>query len=134
LLWEVDHDLGRAAYRWLGEPAPDEPRPGFASRPRREWSHSDADLAEIVAAIPNDCGWEDWNRVGLAIFAASGGSDHGGIVFDAWSAKSTKYNPYETSARWRHYYRSPPARIGLGTLVHLARASGWRPTSTKAAS
>src|SRR5215472_14827734 len=26
LLWEADHTLGRAAYRWLSQPAPNEPR------------------------------------------------------------------------------------------------------------
>jgi hypothetical protein len=127
LLWEADHNLGRTAYRWLGQPAPDEPRHGFEASPRSQWSPSDIDLAELVAAIPNDCDWEGWNRIGMAIFAASGGSDHGGILFDAWSAKSHKYNPYTTVERWLHYHRSPPCRIGIGTLVHLARGAGWHP-------
>jgi hypothetical protein len=70
----------------------------------------------------------------MAIFAASQGSDHGGIVFDAWSSKHPKYNPYNTVARWHHWRRSPPTRIGLGTLVYLARSAGWRPTGEKAAS
>ena len=39
-----------------------------------------------------------------------------------------------TIARWRHYHRSPPSRIGLGTLIHLAREAGWRPTGGRAAS
>jgi hypothetical protein len=134
MLWEADHALGRAAYRWLGQAAPDEPRHGFEARPRRTWSRAEIDLAEVVRAIPNDCDWEDWNRVGMAIFAASGGSDQGGIVFDAWSAKSPKYNPCTTIERWRHFHRSPPSRIGLGTLVYLARAAGWRPDSARAAS
>jgi hypothetical protein len=109
LLWEFDHTLGRAAYRWLGQPAPDEPRHGFQPRSLRELSRADIDLAELVRAIPNDCDWIEWNRVGMAIFAASGGSDHGGIVFDKWSAKSPKYNPTRpsngggiTAARHRH--------------------------------
>jgi hypothetical protein len=134
LLWEVDRELCRAAYRWLGQPAPDEPGHGFEPRPRRFWSRPGIDLAELVRAIPNDCDWDGWNRIGMAIFAASGGSDFGGIIFDAWSAKSLKYNPYTTIERWRHYHRSPPSRIGLGTLLHLAREAGWRPTGERAAS
>jgi hypothetical protein len=134
LLFEFDHDLGRAAYRWLGQPAPDEPLHGFQSRPRRDWSKPDIDLAELIDAIPNNCDWIEWNRVGMAIYVASGESDHGGIVFDKWSAKSPKYNPYATIARWHHYRRSPPSRIGLGTLIHLARAAGWRPAGERAAS
>ena len=83
-------------------------------------------LEEVVAAIPNDgLSWDEWNRIGLAVFAASGGSDEGYIAFDAFSARSAKYDQYKTKARWQHYYRSPPSRIGVGTLVHLARQNGW---------
>jgi hypothetical protein len=75
LLWEWDHDLGRTAYGWLGQPAPDAPQ--RHPRPRAPLSRRDLDLAEVVGAIPNDCCWPAWNRVGLAIFAASGGSGNG---------------------------------------------------------
>jgi hypothetical protein len=130
LLWEFDRALGRVAYRWLGEPDPDAPK--AHPKPKRDLSRAEINLAEVVHAIPNHCDWHEWNRIGLAIYSASGGSDHGGIIFDDWSAKSPKYNPYETSARWRHYHRSPPDRIGVGTLIHLAREAGWRPTSERA--
>ncbi|MGH7114255.1 MAG: PriCT-2 domain-containing protein [Stellaceae bacterium] len=129
LLWEADPVLGRPAYRWLGHPAPDESR--RSPKPRRELTAEEVDLAELVNAIPNRGDWHEWNRVGMAIFAASGGSDQGGIAFDDWSAKSPKYNPYATIARWRNYRRSPPDRIGLGTLIHLAREAGWRTADEK---
>ena len=132
LLWEADPTLGRAAYRWLGQPDPDAPR--RHPKPRRDLSREEIDLAALVAAIPNREDWAGWNRIGLAIFAASGGSDQGGVVFDDWSAKSSKYNPYTTAARWRNYRRSPPDRIGAGTLIYLARAAGWRPSGERAAS
>jgi hypothetical protein len=126
ILWEFDHTLGRAAYQWIGQPAPDAPKRQL--RPQREWSRRDLDLAEIVHAIPNNGSWEDWNRIGLAIYASSGGSEDGGVVFDDWSAKSPKYNPYNTSDKWAAFHRCPPTRIGMGTLVHLAREAGWRPS------
>jgi hypothetical protein len=125
LLWEFDRELGRAAYRWLGQPDPDAPR--RYPRRREELSRRDLDLAEIARAIPNNCGWDDWNRIGLAIFAAFGGSEDGFVVFDDFSAKSTKYDPRTVEERWRNYHRSPPSRIGLGSLVHLARQAGWQP-------
>ena len=131
LLWEADPVLGRVAYRWLGQPDPDAAR--RCPKPRRDLTRAEIDLAELVHAIPNDADWHGWNRIGLAIYTASGGSDQGGVAFDDWSAKSPKYNPYETSARWRHYHRSPPDRIGIGTLIHLAREAGWRPKDEKAA-
>jgi len=124
ILWEFDHTLGSTAYRWLGQPTPDAARREL--RPQRDWSRRDLDLAEIVNAIPNNCDWENWNKIGMAIYAASNGSHDGAIIFDDWSAKSSKYNPYNTTAKWAAYRRCPPTRISMGTLVHLARQNGWR--------
>jgi len=123
LLWEADPVLGRPAYSWLGEPAPDEPR--RHPKPRHAMSNAELRLAEIVAGIPNTFDWLGWNRIGMAIYAASGGSEEGLIAFDDLSARSPKYDPHTTRERWCNYRRSPPSRIGIGTLVHLAR--GGRP-------
>jgi Primase C terminal 2 (PriCT-2)/Bifunctional DNA primase/polymerase, N-terminal len=124
LLWEWDQSLGRVAYRWLGKPAPDAPR---RDPPRRQLSRRNLDLAGVVNAIPNDCDWNGWNRVGMAVFSASGGSEEGFVIFDDWSAKSPKYQPHAVEERWRNYRRSPPTRIGMGSLVQLARQCGWTP-------
>jgi hypothetical protein len=125
LLYEAEPMLGRAAYYWLKHFDSDAPK--YRPKSQRDLSREEIDLAEVVAAIPNNCDWTEWNRIGMAIYGASAGSDQGGIAFDDFSAKSTKYNPYETSARWQHYHRSPPDRIGLGTLIRLARQAGWQP-------
>lgn len=122
LLWEADPALGRAAYHWLGAPAPDERR---SARPRRMLSPADLRLDEVVAAIPNTFGWDEWNRLGMAIYAASGGSEAGYAAFDDLSARSPKYDPAAVRERWRNFRRSPPSRIGIGTLVRLAREAGW---------
>ena len=124
LLWEADPTLGRAAYHWLGRPAPDENR--RHPKPRQAMTHKELRLAELAAAIPNRFSWEEWNRIGLAIYAASGGDDEGFIAFDDLSTRSPKYNSHVVRERWRNYGKSPPTRIGLGTLVHLARAAGWQ--------
>jgi hypothetical protein len=129
LLWETDHVLGRAAFGWLGQPAPDAPR--RHPRPRRELSQADLDLAELVQAIPNNCGWEEWNAVGMAIFAADS-SEHGLTVFDDFSAKSGKYDEHAVRERWRNYRRSPPNRTGIGKLIALALAAGWKPKDSAA--
>ena len=90
-------------------------------------SNDELRLAEVVAAIPNHAlSWEQWNSIGMAIYAASGGSEEGYIAFDDFSARSSKYDPFITKARWRHFWRSPPNRIGIGTLVYLARQNGWQ--------
>jgi len=92
----------------------------------------DADLAALVATIPNEAAgegpedpvgrWNDWNRVGMALWAATGGSDAGLVAFQAWSAKrSDIYDADVTLARWQHYVTSAPKRLTAGTLVYLAR-------------
>jgi hypothetical protein len=130
LLWECDHALGRCAYEWLGQPAPDAPR--RLPRPFAERTAIEVELYELAAAIPNNCDWNGWNTVGMAFFAASRGSDAGFVAFDHFSAKSQRYDPRETAARWRNYRRSSPTRIGKGTLIHLARQAGWRPQRSAA--
>jgi Primase C terminal 2 (PriCT-2) len=67
----------------------------------------------------------------MAFYAASDGSEEGFIAFDDWSAKSAKYDPRTVEERWHNYCRSPPSRIGIGTLVHLARAAGEKPTRAR---
>jgi hypothetical protein len=131
MLWEADHVLGRAAFNWLGRPAPDAPR--NHPRPRRELSQADLDLAALVHAIPNSCGWEDWNAIGMAIYAVDS-SEHGLTVFDDFSVRSAgKYDPHAVQERWRNYRRSPPNRTGIGKLVALALNAGWRPDEKTAA-
>jgi hypothetical protein len=78
-------------------------------------------VAAAVRVIPNaDLDWDEWNRVGMAIWAATNGSAEGFEIFDRWSQKSRKYDARATSKKWSGYVRSPPTRIGFGTLKHLA--------------
>lgn len=80
-------------------------------------------IAAAVAAIPNNgpADWEAWNRIGMAIWHAMGGSAIGGEIFNEWSKRNASYSATETEERWKHYQRSPPTIIGAGTLFHLAR-------------
>jgi Primase C terminal 2 (PriCT-2)/Protein of unknown function (DUF3987)/Bifunctional DNA primase/polymerase, N-terminal len=83
-------------------------------------------VRDAVQHITNDdVHWDEWNRVGMAIFGATNGA--GWEIFEAWSAKSAKYNPVATKNRWQSYRRSPPKKIGFGTLCHLAFENGWDP-------
>jgi hypothetical protein len=84
-----------------------------------------ADLFRIKAAvevIPNDdLSREEWNNIGMAIWRASGGAKAGLDIFYRFSKKSDKHHNRKTvTDRWQHYFRSPPNRIGFGTLWHLA--------------
>lgn len=88
-----------------------------------------AEVAAAVEVIPNDIpGWEDWNRVMMAIWAATGGSEEGFKIADRWCAKWEGYDAKNTRERWKAISKSPPNQIGAGTIFYLAdRASpGWR--------
>lgn len=77
--------------------------------------------AEFISRIPNgDVIWDDWNRIGMALWSASTGQQWGWELFDEFSRRSSKYHPKTTASRWNSYNKSQPSRIGLGTLQHLA--------------
>jgi hypothetical protein len=78
-----------------------------------------------MAMIPNaDCDWESWNRVGMALFAATCGSAEGLKLFDAWSQRSkSKYKAAVTLEKWKALDGCPPNEIGAGTVFFLADAA-----------
>jgi hypothetical protein len=88
-------------------------------------------VAAAVEVIPNpDLDWESWNTIGMAIFAATGGSSVGLAIFDRFSQKSAKYKKNgakNTLDKWRSFHSSPPNRIGMGSLHHWATEAdpGW---------
>jgi hypothetical protein len=80
-------------------------------------------LRELMTAIPNNyqTTWEDWNRVGMALFAATDGSAFGLELYHEWSEKhEDKYDSEGTDAKWEAFTTSPPDVIGVGTLFYLA--------------
>jgi hypothetical protein len=122
-------DCLREAVEQMGRSRPEEQR--FSSEPEAD----PLDIAAALAVISNDdLPWDEWNKVGMATWRASGGSEVGFAAFAAWSAKSKKDVPTETGARWDHYQTSPPEHIGAGTLFHLARQqrADWQKPSDAA--
>ena len=93
------------------------------------------DVASALGAIPNrDEAWDDWVRVGLATYRATGGAEDGFDAWRAWSEKSGKYDAEECRSRWIHFHKSPPTRIGFGTLYYMAVQANplWVPPRWKA--
>ena len=87
-------------------------------------------LATAMQLIPNDgpADWEHWNAIGMALFAATNGSEAGRDLWLAWSAKHPSYDTATTDARWCHYATSPPSRTGAGKLFALAADTIKAPT------
>jgi len=99
-----------------------------------------ADIVDALAQIPNpNLEWDDWIRIGLAVFRATDGSADGREAWRAWSAKSSKHDDDALDERWDHFGRSPPSSIGFGSLHYEATAArpdwvppSWRPRETEA--
>ncbi|KQW81052.1 hypothetical protein ASC89_04270 [Devosia sp. Root413D1] len=83
-------------------------------------------LSAALAVIPTPPGFQQWNRVAMALFRATDGSEHGFALFDRWSQRGQNYGG--TRERWETLARSPPDRIGAGTIIRIANeaAPGWR--------
>lgn len=90
------------------------------------------DVEAALAAIGNpDLPYEEWVKIGMAAFAATGGSAFGRLAWVAWSRKSAKHDDDECTRVWRSFRAAPPTKIGFGTLYHLASAADafWQPPS-----
>lgn len=104
----------------------------YEDAPRKPAEQLGADDPTLIplalAVIPNeDVVQPEYNRIGMACWAASQGSDEGFQAFDAWAQKSKKYHG-GTRKRWKHYFKSPPTKIGAGTIFYMAQQAdpNWR--------
>ena len=96
--------------------------PRREQRPNAEPTASADRIGAAMRRIPNpDVGWEHWKKLGLACWHATGGSDKGFSIWDEWSRKSAKYDVDNTRREWESITRSPPTRIGAGTIFFLAK-------------
>lgn len=96
------------------------------------------DVAAALAVIPNTGkDWDLWNRVGLATWHATNGSESGFGSWCGWSQRCKVDGIHDDAAcrrAWQGFNRTPPDDIGAGTLFHLARKArpGWRKPSENA--
>jgi hypothetical protein len=83
------------------------------------WEYTDPETGELKKMTGRD----GWAKIGLALYRASGGSDEGCAIFDKWSAKNLdKYHGGARETWCKKFARSPPNRIGAGTIFMLANA------------
>jgi hypothetical protein len=78
-------------------------------------------VEEVLRHVSSD-GYDDWVRVGLALYHEFG--DAGRTVWERWSANSSKYDPKSMDAKWRSF--ANVRTIGVGTVFWLARQNGWQ--------
>jgi len=138
---------GKGQYRWLNAvPIADAPQwlielatASDSDAPHVANGDPEADpdlLAAAMVEIPNDAVHADkppgvtqheYNKVGMACFAAFGGSAKGFEAFDTWARKSKKYHG-GTKEQWKNYRKYPPSNIGAGSIIRWANKAspGWR--------
>jgi hypothetical protein len=88
-----------------------------------------ATLADLVEHIPTSYAdsFDDWNRVGMALWRTTCGSEEGLELFDFFSRQSKKYDGSAVGERWYGYMQCQPNHVTVGTLFYLAKEGGWHP-------
>ncbi len=106
---------------------------GHSTDPDHDQTADIADVAAALSAIPNNspADWTFWKNVGMATHRATEGSAEGLDAWVQWSAKNPAHNYQACQREWEAMRRSPPTRIGAGTLFKMAQDAvpGWRAPS-----
>jgi len=133
---------GSGVYSWLNNnPVCDAPQWLLdaahiqSAQTNQNFNDDVADLDELalaMEAIPHtDDSWATWNRIGMALWAGSGGK--GFDLFDSWSQKWPGYDAKNTKARWASYTKSKPTELSAATIFYLAQENdpSWREDPVK---
>lgn len=86
------------------------------------------DLIECLRAIdPASCSYQEWLEVGMALHAEG----HAVEEWDAWSARDARrHHPGECGRKWATFDGGSGGAVRGGTIVEMARRSGWRPDAS----
>lgn len=82
-----------------------------------------AKVESALAYIPADCGYDDWWKIGAAIYSEFGAS--GFSIWDYWSAKSSKYSPRGMNDKYNSFANIHDIKIA--TVYRMAIDNGWQP-------
>ncbi len=90
-----------------------------------------AKVESALAFISPECGYDDWIHIGMAICSELGTGAFD--VFDAWSAKSSKYpGSAQVATHWKSF--EPGKGVTGATIFKLAMDAGWQPPKQPKAS
>lgn len=89
---------------------------------------SEQEIADMLSHIDADCDHEKWVKIGMAIHEATNGV--GLDLWNDWSSRGEKYPTFgQIEKRWHSFGKSGNP-VGLGTLIHYARESGYEESAT----
>jgi hypothetical protein len=77
-------------------------------------------IREALRRIPVPADFDANNRIAMAVYAATGGSDAGLEALIEWRGEGGGFSAAKTAARWQHFHRSPPTSLTAGSLFHAA--------------
>ena len=80
-------------------------------------------VESALAYVSSDCGYDQWYKIGAAIYSALGSS--GFSVFDYWSSKSSKYHANGMRQKYESFANIHD--ITAATIYKMACDNGWQP-------
>jgi hypothetical protein len=78
-------------------------------------------VGEALKVIPTSLEWNDRNHIGMTVWRATDAHKKGFDVWFDWLERSGKFSKRKAQIRWLHYSRSPPTKLGIGTLIFYAK-------------
>lgn len=83
-----------------------------------------AELKALLEQIDPDLNYQNWTRVGMALFHETSGALQALELYDSWSKGGKKYkNRSEIEAKWRSFKKDVPRPVTAGTLHKLVRCA-----------
>jgi hypothetical protein len=99
------------------EHKPNLTKPNFLNFDKQS-NFSNDEVWNMLSYLNPDMPYDDWCKVGMALH--EGG--YNASLWDSWSASGTKYQQGECYRKWNSFNGSG---VSFGTLVHMAKQSGW---------
>jgi hypothetical protein len=78
-------------------------------------------VSKALEVIPTSIEFEDRNHIGMTVWRATDAHEEGFKVWSEWLQRSGKYIERKARIRWLHYSKSPPNKLGIGTLIYYAK-------------
>ncbi|WP_026842465.1 PriCT-2 domain-containing protein [Citrifermentans bremense] len=126
-LTEATQEFVDAVYKHNGRPVPSASTPEGHKADAVEGAASVTleKISAVINEIDPDSGYDDWLRVGMAVYHETGGNNDGLELYNAWSKAGKKYkNWQEIEAKWRSFRSEVATPVTIGTLIKMARDNG----------
>lgn len=84
-------------------------------------------LSGITKFLDPGCSYDEWLKIGMALFHETSGSEEGFILWDSWSANHSKYSTEEYNrSKWDSFGHNVPAKhITARSLIKMAQKCGY---------